>query len=158
MFTNCCFQSNRTPKEIQNIENCQLSVDVATNKAQGKTCFSLSKKKWECLQGFAAPMHSCADLELLILDNKNNLGTWKYFYEDFKQYKAEIAEEIQNSSISKWSDHQLKQCPQGGEFFYAIPHKYYSTYSGGSYAIKPRLVELLEKDKIIMAADSNFQF
>ena len=92
-------QSNRTPIEISSIENNQLTVDVATRpQKRKKTYYSLSQSKWSEEVFAALVERSSAKMEESIL--RCNITTpWKCFYEGFKQYRAEISVEIENSII-----------------------------------------------------------
>ena len=149
-------QSNRTPKEISSIENNQLTVDVATRPQKGrKTYYSLSQSKWSEEVFAALVERSSAKMEESIL--RCNITTpWKYFYEGFKQYRAEVSREIE-SSISKWSDLQLReQSKNSCDYFYEVPANYgHYSFPIPIVASKPRMVELLEKDKILEEADNN---
>ena len=111
------------------------------------------------IQNIAKPViRSYKFIEEAILKHSFAIGSWKYYYEDFKHLKAAITEEIGHFSISKWPNHTLEQAnPTDFRYhysFYSVPRVARETY----LVSRPRLVELLEKESCLSGIEQNFQF
>src|SRR3990167_6761143 len=114
--------------------------------------------------GFQKPViRSYKLMEEAILQHSFAIGSWKYYYEDFKHLKAAILEEIQLFSINKLSDHLLKQQIGKGPpgYFYSVPHTaaFRSHTEPDIFSVKqPRLVELLQKEFLLDGIEKNLRF
>ena len=78
------------------------------------------------------------------------VGIWKYYYEDFKQYKYhQLRNTIDLSSFENWTDHTIQQ------------HSHiYATDFYQPLFTKPKFLELLEHEKTIYTPqiEKNLQF